>query len=216
MDILRHDLVRLAPPAWRRLLAERPELAREPLALLWQRHDWPLVARRYAPGDAGGLALGWPLPLSAGKRRIAIEALRSDIAGVERALPLASAIGAAPGPWRATLQRLLWMAAARSIEARVFGSLAWQAMTGLDYLSRGSDLDLLLALRADSDVAGLLRELATIEAAAPMRIDGELLRCDGAGVNWRELRAGCAQVLAKSVGAVELVDTSRFVEGVVP
>ena len=44
------------------------------------------------------------------------------------------------------------------------------------------------------------------EAAAsirpPMRIDGEVVRADGAGVNWRELWSGTREVLVKSAAGV--------------
>ena len=89
------------------------------------------------------------------------------------------------------------LASRHGVEARVFGSLAWQKLTGLDYLTACSDLDLLLPLPR-SDLTRLTAELAAIEAAAPMRLDGELVRADGAAVNWREIHAGVPDVLVKS------------------
>jgi len=102
------------------------------------------------------------------------------------------------------------------VQARVFGSLAWRALTGLDYLTDRSDLDLLLYVRRDTDLRRLAAELAEIEAAAPMRLDGELVRDDAAAVNWRELHAGAREILVKTVGGVALVDTSLFLLGTTP
>ena len=49
-------------------------------------------------------------------------------------------------------------------------------------------------------------DLAAIEAAAPMRLDGELVRDDGAAVNWREFHAGAREILVKTIDGVALLD----------
>jgi phosphoribosyl-dephospho-CoA transferase len=122
----------------------------------------------------------------------------------------------APPTWRPTLERLDELASLHSVEARVFGGLAWRALTGLDYLTDRSDLDLLLRIDRDTDVAALVTGMAEIEAPAPMRLDGELVRDDGAAVNWRELQAGADQVLVKTIGGVALLDTNLFLAGEMP
>ena len=99
------------------------------------------------------------------------------------------------------------------MEARIFGSLAWRALTGLDYLTAGSDLDLLFPLPRESDLVRLTTDLAAIEATAPMRLDGELLRDDGASVNWRELHASAREVLVKTIRGVALLDANHFRNG---
>ena len=95
-----------------------------------------------------------------------------------------------------------------AVEARVFGSLAWRALTGLDYLTDRSDLDLLLHVHRDTDIHRLTAELAGIEAAAPMRLDGELVRDDGAAVNWREFHAGAREILVKTDRRRQLCSTA--------
>ena len=40
-----------------------------------------------------------------------------------------------------------------------------------------------------------------------MRLDGELVRDDGAAVNWREFHAGAREILVKTVGGVALLDS---------
>jgi len=39
-----------------------------------------------------------------------------------------------------------------------------------------------------------------------MRLDGELVRDDGAGVNWRELHSGARELLVKTTDGVALLD----------
>ena len=46
-----------------------------------------------------------------------------------------------------------------------------------------------------------------------IRIDGELMRGDGAAVNWREFHDGAGEVLVKSVNRVGLLDRRYFICG---
>ncbi len=209
----RHDLIFVSPAAWRSLLQTRDDLSGEPLIVDWAERGWPLVARRATPCEKDGLALGLPLPPFAGKRRISLLMRLEDIVARAPPLELRAAISVAPEPWRHTLEELASLASRRGVEARIFGSLAWRALTGLDYLSAGSDLDFLLPLPRKCDLTRLTTDLAAIEAAAPMRLDGELVRDDGASVNWRELHTGEREVLVKTTGGVTLMDANHFLGG---
>jgi len=211
--IRRHDLIFVGPAGWRSLFAMRADLASDAFVLLWADKGWPLVGRRATPGEAQGVPLGLPLPPLAGKRRLSLLMQAEDIVSAVPPPALESARGAAPLAWRPTLDALGELASRHSVEARLFGSLAWRALTGLDYVTDGSDLDLLLHVDRDTDIHGLTAELAAIEAAAPMRLDGELVRDDGAAVNWREFHAAAREVLVKTVGGVGLLDKSLFLSG---
>lgn len=214
LRLRRHDLVFVSPGAWRSLLKTRDDLAGEPLAAGWADRGWPLVARRFAPGEVGGLALGLPLPPFLGKRRLSVLMQSDDMISTCPPPQLSAAIGAAPDKWRHTLERVADLAAAYGVEARVFGSLAWQMLTGLEYLTACSDLDVLLPLPREGDLIRLTAGLAAIEAAAPMRLDGELVRDDGAGVNWHELRRGGErEVLVKTTRGVLLLGADQFRSG---
>lgn len=206
----RHDLAFVSRPAWRSLLATRTDLAADSLVADWVDRGWPLIGRRAMPGEAHGAALGLPLPPFAGKHRLSFLMQHEDIISTSRPPALSSASRLAPRQWRPTLDALAVLASRHLVEARVFGSLAWRALTGLDYLTDRSDLDLLLQVDRDTDLPRLAAGVAAIEAAAPMRLDGEFVRDDGAAVNWREFHAGAHQILVKTVGGVALVDTGLF------
>jgi phosphoribosyl-dephospho-CoA transferase len=101
------------------------------------------------------------------------------------------------------------------VEPAVFGSLLWQHLTGLGYLSPHSDLDVLWPVPADFDVLSLVFSIAEIQRAARLRIDGEVIFPDGSAVNWRELwnahqTADQATVLAKSMEGVRLLDMASL------
>ena len=213
----RHDLVFVSRASWRALMRARQDLAAVPGVAGWVDRGWPLAVRRPDPGEMQGLALGLPLPPTAGKRRLAIVMQAGDIAARAAPLKLADARAAAPPNWRPTLARLADLALRNHVDARVFGGLAWQALTGTAYLSKSSDLDLLVPLRPGCDPGPLVAELASIARSAPMRLDGELVRVDGAAVSWQELHTGAAEVLVKTLAGVKLMTVRSFItEGAAP
>lgn len=207
----RHDVAFVRPSGWGRLLQGRADLAADPLVAAWVDKRRPLVARRAIPGEPQGVLLGLPLPPSAGKRRLAFVLRADEVAASYRPPPLRLARWSAPRDWEPTLDALDGLAAAHAVDVRLFGSLAWQILTGLGYLTEGSDLDLLLHVRPHTDLADLTAHLAAIEARAPMRLDGELVRGDGAAVNWREFHAGGHEVLVKTLRGVGLTTRSDFI-----
>jgi len=165
------------------------------------------------PGDSCGVPLGLPLPPFAGKRRIALVMQPEDIVSVASPVELKAVSRVAPRTWRHTLARLHVLAGQHAVTTRVCGSLAWQAITGLDYVTAESDLDVLLYVGREVDALRLTAGLSRIETQAPMRVDGELVREDGVAVNWRELRSGTGEVLLKSVGGIGLVHPRSFLAG---
>jgi phosphoribosyl-dephospho-CoA transferase len=127
--------------------------------------------------------------------------------------PLLTAVHvAAPAAWWPTLDCLGDLARKHRVTMRVFGGLAWAALTRLDYLTHGSDIDLLVSLQQDTDLFVLAAGIAAIEATAPMRLDGEFVRADGAAVNWREIHGGAQQVLVKRTAGVDLLDRAHFLD----
>lgn len=206
----RHDLFRVDPSAWSRVVAARADLVGLPWVADWAASGWPLIVRRPGCSDPALLvSLGLPLPPSAGKLRLSFAFPAEVLEAAELPPLMTQAAGAAPPAWRDTLDRLI----ALDPGVRVFGALAWQAMTGLAYLGPASDIDLIWALPSPAQVPWLLAEIGAIDAAAPMRLDGEVIRADGAAVNWRELAAGVEQVMVKRLADVSLQPRAAFLEG---
>jgi len=201
----RHTMVTVAPQAWQALMTSHPDLAVEPLISGWADAAQPLVVRRPAANDPpGAVPLGLPLPPAFGKRRIAICLPPSAI--VEAALPplLQDVARVVPDDWRPTVTALITL----DPGVRVFGSLAWEHLTGLAYLTTASDLDLLWDLPEPDQVDHLLAGIAAIARCAPMRIDGEI-RAHGGDVNWAELTAN-GEVLVKDTTGVSLIARNAF------
>lgn len=184
----RHDLLDVEPGAWAAVIAERADLAGVPHVSVWVEDGRPVILRRSHPGEDGGLVpVGLPLPPRDGKRRIGL-ALPPEAVRPRPPVLLVEALAACPRVWAATLEALAILARRHGLAPRLFGSLLWQSLTGLPYLSECSDLDLLWPIEGPVPPV-LLDCLAEIDAQAPMRLDGEILLPDGGGVNWRELYA---------------------------
>lgn len=191
-------------------MRQRPELAGEPLVAGWAERGFPLVLRRPLVGDPPGeWPLGLPLPPAHNKRRIALTLPEQDISAMAPAPRLADAAQNAPDEWHHAIDRLLLL----DMTTRCFGSLAWQHMTGLAYLSATSDLDLLWDLPAYPH--DLIIGIEAITRTAPMRIDGEVSGPHGA-VQWRELQAAVDNVVVKGETGVTLMLKDTFLAGVCP
>lgn len=233
-ELERHSLVWLTAAGWETAIAAaRPEHA---AALAqWQSNDWPAIVRRFdaipkdadaadaadaanatdaadaanaANAEAKDICLGVPLPPDAAgvKVRIALRVASSHISHTSAALELRSALMAA-GPWRDELAAL--SAAAPTL--RVFGSLAMQTLTGLQYLSPSSDVDLLFHPASRRQLETVLALLARHSEHLPL--DGEVVFPGGAAVSWKEWQAAIthpAKVLVKELRAVRLADTASL------
>ena len=189
------------------MLDERPDLAAEPYVADWAKQAWPLIACRPPCGAPAGLvAAGLALPPDAGKKRLFVLLPPEAIAKMAPPPALINAAASAPPAWGDWIAALLRAAPG----VAVYGSLAWQYGTGLPYVTPSSDLDLLLTHRGQAESEALLRRIAMIAAAAPMRIDGELIRDDGAAAHWRELFDGVSEVLVKRMAGIAPMGRAEF------
>lgn len=218
-DLKRHDLVRVEPAASAEFTASLKAVLIQdpgPIASGWVEAGRPLIVRRFAEGDSRRhVPLGLPLPsFVEGRRRIPV-ALAPESVAASPAPILAEVRTTAPDGWRSTLDALIALGGRHGLVPRPFGSLLWQALTGLDYLTPASDLDVLWPLVDATDpdrLRGLLDDLARVADMAPMRVDGEIQMRDGGGVQWRELREAPddGSVLVKYRSRVEMRPVITF------
>jgi phosphoribosyl-dephospho-CoA transferase len=207
----RHDLLRVDPGGWLRALAPRPEVAMRPYVSDWVERGWPVIVRRYAGDEARDLVpVAISLPPPADKPGVALALRPSDILEHLPALALSACIAQAPAAWRETLQSLLEIAQRCGTVAWVFGSLLWQTLTGLTYLHEGSDVDLLWRVMHREQAQELVRAVARCALTSPVRIDGELLFPDGAGIHWREWQRGADEVIVRTLHRVERRASDRL------
>ncbi len=216
----RHDLLHPGPAAWDAMLRSRPDLAEVPLLADWARLGRPVIVRRRLPGDAADdVPAALPLPPSHGKRRIALGFPPGAALATLPSVRLRDAAADAPDGWQPVIASLVAAGEGAGMEPCVFGALLWQHVTGLPYLTVRSDLDLYWPVPDEAAAERLVGTLARLDAAGPIRLDGELALPDGAGVNWREFaqtKGTAATVLAKTMDGVEVRPKAGLFRELVP
>jgi phosphoribosyl-dephospho-CoA transferase len=201
--VRRHDLLTVDPTYWSSMLRDKPELAAIPLIEGWAGRGFPVILRRGRPDDPPDLVpAGIPLPPAQGRARVAILLPATAIIAIRPTPRVEEVIAAAPLSWRETLVAAGKLLGAAD-GARVFGSLLWQSITGLSYITGKSDLDLLWS--CSGDPLPLATAISALEQRSPMRIDGEIVFRDGAGCHWREiLDTKLPDAMVKTLTGVEL------------
>jgi phosphoribosyl-dephospho-CoA transferase len=183
----RHDLVYLHPEAaW----SSPCTAAGSPLWLAarqWIAAGRPLVAARQPGG--GAVVLGLTLPLAQERQRLSILVEPAAIARCRPPLAVADCLARLPAEQAAPLGELAERAQACSAALGVYGSLAWEAVSGKDYRHAGSDIDVICDVATPAQFATLLAALHCAAERLSCRLDGEIRFPDGNAVAWREIVA---------------------------
>jgi phosphoribosyl-dephospho-CoA transferase len=171
-----------------------------PLIRDWIGQGYPLIARMRREGDpVTHVALGLPMPLEFGKKRIALSVVSSALDRVVPPPLLENVLQEVPIAWQPRIAALSENLACHLQEVRVVGSLAWQALTGKTYLHPKSDIDLLMPLTHLKQLQPVLDILAESDLIPGPRIDGEIVGRDGEAISWRELCSSSRDVLVKTL-----------------
>jgi phosphoribosyl-dephospho-CoA transferase len=215
----RHTLVWIRPECHATVAAQVVDDAMRAQVAAWLAGDRPLVvARQPVLGESlpDTIAVGLALPPAQGKRRIAFSVAAKDITRHTPPLRLGDAIVHAPAEWKSALAELHDAAINIDIELRVFGSLAWQALSGIQYLTPQSDIDLLWHPQSHAQLQKGIALLARWEQANDLRADGEVLFGGSSAVSWREwatLKSINEQrVLVKRESSAVLVEARELME----
>ncbi len=215
--LVRHTLVWVRPECREAVAVQIMDDAMRACVAAWLAADRPLVVSRQPYGCAADtIATGLALPPAQGRHRIALAVAVNDIHGYAPPLRLSDAIAHAPVEWRTSLAELDFAAAKIELELRVFGSLAWQMLSGQSYLTPQSDIDLLWRPLSPVQLEQGVALLARWERASGLRADGEMLFGTNGAVSWREwltLKSGSdRRVLVKRACSAELVDACELME----
>lgn len=185
----RHDLLRLAPQAEILDNDDDQKIIRD-----WLVAGHPVIVRR--PGTTtAGIHCGIPLPPEQGKKRIAFAVKRKEIKQ-KLELPLWNeCLSLLPESRRKALSAL------PGVNPEVFGSLAWQYLTGLHYLHENSDIDLLFRVRNQLELSRLMEQLQTLKLDC---CDIEIMLWDGQAFSWQEFRNASLAIMLKTDHSVFL------------
>jgi phosphoribosyl-dephospho-CoA transferase len=215
---VRHTLVWVRPECRADVASQVADDTLQTQVATWLESDRPLVVARQPCGEtlSDTIAVGLALPPAQGKRRVALSVAAKDITRYSPPLRLADAIAHAPVEWQPALAELELSAKNLEIELRVFGSLAWQALSGLQYLTQQSDIDLLWHPKSCTQLQQGIALLSRWEKSSGLRADGEVLFGGSSAVSWREwsaLKFGDDQcVLVKRPSSAGLVAAHELLE----
>jgi len=214
----RHDLVWLDPQIDAGKFAS--ELQAE-FVRSWVKQDFPFIVARQSDEQAresNQIILGFTLPSAPSRTRVMLKANRHSIIRHSRPILLSETINFAPESWRIGLNNLVALFEKYAIDARVYGSLSSEILTGMRYLDESSDLDLLLEINDETNLPEFLENLEKFPLSSP-HIDGELLFPSGWSVSWRELATALLtgiprSVLAKSSREIRLIPADEFTHSI--
>jgi phosphoribosyl-dephospho-CoA transferase len=102
------------------------------------------------------------------------------------------------------------------ITSRVYGSYAWQILTGKSYIHQDSDIDILIAVNSIAQLDYALIFFQQLEPLLKIKIDGELIFYHSQAVAWREWLQASEIVLVKSLTSVNLAPRAELLAGLPP
>ena len=217
--LTRHDLVWLDRTNWRGALAPsgtatliRPwhsETAERELERWFERGLPAVVCRQEAVGP-GRVAVGVALSLSSGKLKVPLTVRQETIVRSAPPLQLQTAAESLSKAWRDALQELVVASSAVGIAFRVYGSVAWQHLSGETYVTESSDVDLLWRADDGAMLDAGLAVLSRWQRQSGIRADGEVRFANGAAVAWPELLNAPRKVLVKHDRGVALCETDAL------
>jgi phosphoribosyl-dephospho-CoA transferase len=196
----RHDLAWVRPGAPLRFQCGLADDGLSARVGAWIGSAGPLVVARQVAGS-GEVLLGLTLPASEGRRRIGCLVHREDVLRVCAPLRIGDCLAGQANELAAPLVGLESRLAACGVEAGVYGSLAWEALSGETYRHADSDVDLICDVASMAQALACIQALEDTAARLPCGLDGEVRFPAGCALAWRELAAGWhkpdARVLVK-------------------
>ena len=212
-DLPRHTWVWPTGPGYAALASGLQDPGARAAIDLWSASAWPFIVRRSEEDETSRsgdpIAVGLALPPSLGKHRLQFRLMRHDIAVHAPPLALDDVIALSSPTVRRKLTRLARAAARAHLSLHVFGSAAWQAQTGFDYMNADSDIDLLVHPNTRDELNFAIAWLERAQRRVAMRLDGEIVFPGGDAVAWREWAGNRAhRVLVKNIGGVAMVPRS--------
>lgn len=191
----------------------RPVFATADEAALAFARDWlargqPLVVARQ-PEYGGKLALGLALPVEFATRRLVCTVDYADVARSRNPLTVDEAARILPPHDAQALRRFARSVAGHALQVGVYGSTAWESMSGLRYRHERSDVDVVCDVASSAGLSACLAAFSDGTRDFRARLDGEIRFTGGRAVAWRELAEACADpssfVLAKGERDVALL-----------
>lgn len=189
----RHDLAYLYSNAEYQLLNAMQCPAAHGALQRWLQAQRPLVVARQSAAAGAQILLGLTLPPGAEPRRISLSVNPDAIRTTTPPLALAYCMDNCTAAIAAPLKRLLQQCESHDIVVSVYGSLAWEMLSGTTYRHSRSDIDLVCDIARVAQLAPCIESLQQAQQALACSLDGEIRFAGGASVSWKELAQALLQ-----------------------
>lgn len=181
----------------------------------WIAVGHPLVVCRQW-NDSEQVQLALTLPTSQGRQRVAARFKHEDLIRVSPAVEIRHCLAGLDTHAAQVLSELNSLLQKCGASVGVFGSLAWESITGESYRHAASDVDLICDVASHLQLDACLNALEEAASKLAFRLDGELRFPNGEAVAWRELANHCnspqAKILVKGPVDVSLKPVSSLTE----
>ena len=222
----RHTLVWLLPYVWPEVFRRYPWLGGSDFVRDWATTGYPVISRRPGPDEdvTGQLPVGIPMPPAMAKRRLAFLVPEHGIADLalppelDNILQRRKKRSELLSRWHKNLFCLDRSVNSLGLQTRVYGSVMWQHLTGMTYMSGSSDIDLLWGMTRDQGriLRPLLACIDQVDVLGNPKVDGEI-NIENRSIHWRELLCadGASEpVVVKENDRVHLLTRKQlFVQG---
>jgi len=210
----RHDLAYLRPGCHLTFQCGAIDPVLKGRIAAWISAGHPLVVARQV-SDSHQTLLGLTLPAIEGKRRVGCLVDAVDVDRITPPLAISAILDSIPHGLDIPLMALARTIKACDAELGLFGSLAWEILTGKQYRNEHSDVDVICDIHSLKQVPQVLEALKKAAAALPCGLDGEIRFPNGHAVSWKELAniwpSDEAQILVKAPYAVFLSTISTLI-----
>ncbi|AFK61512.1 malonate decarboxylase [Advenella kashmirensis WT001] len=205
----RHDLAYLYSNAEYQLLSPVQSPTAQAALQRWLHARHPLVVARQPAAADAQILLGLTLPPEAVHRRISVSICPDAIRAITPPLALADGVNTCTAAIAAPLKHLLQKCESHDITVSVYGSLAWEMLSGTTYRHDRSDIDVVCDIAHVAQLDPCIKALQQAQQALPCSLDGEIRFASGPAVNWKELSRTLLQpalrVVAKDNASVALL-----------
>jgi phosphoribosyl-dephospho-CoA transferase len=163
----------------------------------WFQKGFPGIVRRPCFAENNKICLGFPFPPSLGKLRLSCELSMEKIGTIKKLPNLMESRKAFPEDSSEALDKLQIALNGKKLSAYTVGSIAWETLTGVSYVTGNSDIDLLFIIDNKEEFEELDAILEKWHSEMKRKCDIEIMFPNGNGFLWKEYRQSNSEVLVK-------------------
>lgn len=173
----------------------------------------PGIVKRQESLETGTIEVGFSYPIKIQGQRVR-EISRVKLENIEKKITPYEVLDIyRKGVFKVkAFDELIIIAEKYGLEMGIFGSLALQVFTGLDYFGQSSDIDIIIKKNSDENIRSFYECFQKIEHTYKINIDIEMEIDNGYSLKLKEYFKGQKTILLKGICDVKLVELNTLEE----